>query len=81
VEQIHNDSPDKGYRRIWDELEYDYNTKVNDKRVLRLCRKLDIKSTIKYASRGCTRLASNPYHIVENLWTICLPLHSPTRSG
>lgn len=67
VERIHNDSPDKGYRRIRDDLEHDYDTKVNDKRVLRLCRKLDIKSTIKYANNGCTRCAFNPYHIAENL--------------
>lgn len=40
---------------------------VNDKRVLRLCRKLNIKSTIKYANNGCTRQSANPQYIAENI--------------
>ncbi|MEG1747914.1 MAG: transposase, partial [Oscillospiraceae bacterium] len=35
VEQIHTESPDKGYRRINDDLRHDYNIHVNDKRILR----------------------------------------------
>lgn len=31
IEKIHTESPDKGYRRIRDELERYYNIKVNDK--------------------------------------------------
>jgi transposase InsO family protein len=57
----------KGYRRIRDDLERYHDTPVNDKRVLRICRSLSIKSTIKYANNGCTRRASNPQHIAENL--------------
>lgn len=41
--------------------------KANDKRVLRICRKLGIKSTIKYANNGCTRRAKNPQYIAENV--------------
>lgn len=41
--------------------------KVNDKRVLRICRIKDIKSTIKYSSNGCTRNAANPQYIAENV--------------
>ena len=67
VEMIHNESPDKGYRRIRDELERYHNVNVNDKRVLRLCRSRDIKSTIKYSNQGCTRQSANPYHIAENV--------------
>lgn len=67
IEKIHNASPDKGYRRIRDELERYHGIKVNDKRVLRLCRKLGIKSTIKYANNGCTRQAKNPQYTAENL--------------
>ena len=67
VEKIHNESPDKGYRRIRDDLEHDYKINVNDKRVLRICRALDIKSTIKYKNNGCTRSASNPQYIAENI--------------
>ena len=67
MEQIHTDNPDKGYRRIKDDLAHDHNLNVNEKRVLRICRSLDIKSTIKYKNDGCTRQASNPQHIAENL--------------
>ncbi|MFR5619230.1 MAG: transposase [Clostridium sp.] len=33
IEKIHTESPDKGYRRIRDELERYHNIDVNDKRV------------------------------------------------
>ena len=61
------EDPDKGYRRIRDDLERYYDIKINDKRVLRICRKKDIKSTIKYANNGCTRQAANPQYIAENI--------------
>lgn len=67
VEKIHNESPDKGYRRIRDDLERYHNINVNDKRVLRICRKKNIKSTIKYTNNGCTRRVVNPQHIAENI--------------
>ena len=40
---------------------------MNDKRVLRICRIRDIKSTIKYSNNGCTRQAPNPQFIAENV--------------
>lgn len=67
IEQIHMDSPDKGYRRINDDLRHDHDIHVNDKRVLRICRAKRIKSAIKYSSHGCTRQARNPQYIAENL--------------
>lgn len=67
VEKIHIESPDKGYRRIRDDLQRYHQTNVNDKRVLRICRELGIKSTIKYANNGCTRQAKNPQYIAENI--------------
>ena len=67
IEKIHTDSPDKGYRRIRDDLERYHGIDVNDKRVLRICRKLNIKSTIKYSNNGCTRQAANPQYIAENI--------------
>lgn len=67
IEKIHAESPDKGYRRIRDELERYHDICVNDKRVLRICRKLNIKSTIKYANNGCTRQSANPQYIAENI--------------
>lgn len=56
-----------GYRRIRDDLERYHEINVNDKRVLRICRIKGIKSTIKYASHGCTRQAANPQFIAENI--------------
>lgn len=67
IEEIHAGSPDKGYRRIRDELERYHGIDVNDKRILRICRKLRIKSTIKYSNNGCTRQAANPQYIAENI--------------
>ena len=34
IEKIHAESPDKGYRRLNDDLRHDYGIHVNDKRVL-----------------------------------------------
>jgi transposase InsO family protein len=67
IEKIHTESPDKGYRRINDDLRHDQGIHVNDKRVLRICRAKDIKSSIKYNNHGCTRHAKNPQYLAENL--------------
>ncbi|MEG2456000.1 MAG: IS3 family transposase, partial [Oscillospiraceae bacterium] len=67
VEKIHTESPDKGYRRINDDLRHDHNIRVSDKRILRICRVNGIKSTIKYQNNGCTRHANNPQFLAENL--------------
>ena len=67
LEQMHMDEPEKGYRRLRDDLEVYHGIPVNDKRVLRICRKRGIKSTIKYANNGCTRQAKSPQYIAENL--------------
>lgn len=67
IEKINKDSTDKEYRRIRDDPERYHGIKANDKRVLRLCRKLDIKSTIKYANNGCTRRAKSPQYLAENI--------------
>ena len=55
-----------GYRRIRDELDRRYDTAVNDKRVLRLCRKNRIQSTIKWKPKSCTRATNDPEHIARN---------------
>lgn len=67
VKEIHVASPDMGYRRIRDALERRRETSINDKRALRICRSLGVKSTIKYASHGCTKRASDPQQIAKNL--------------
>ena len=56
-----------GYRRIRDTLEHDYDICVNDKRVLRICRKKKIRSMIKHRYNCCTKPASNPAYVAENV--------------
>lgn len=65
--KIHEKHPDMGYRRIRDTLEHDYNITVNEKRVLRICRKRKIQSYIKHRYNCCTKPASDPAYIAENV--------------
>ena len=65
--EIHDEYPDKGYRRINDDLLRIYGFQVSDNRVLRVCRYLNIKSTIKYKREGCTISDKDPQHIAENI--------------
>ena len=55
-----------GYRRIRDELDKKHGIAVNDKRVLRICRKERIQSTIRWKPKSCTRSSDNPAHIARN---------------
>ena len=65
--EVHDKHPDMGYRRIRDTLEHDYDINVNDKRVLRVCRKKKIQSCIKHKYNCCTKPASDPAYISENI--------------
>ena len=65
--EIHDEYPDKGYRRINDDLLRVYGFQVSDNRVLRICRYLHIKSTIKYKREGCTISDKDPQHTAENI--------------
>ena len=67
AEQIHAENPDKGYRRIKDDLSKYHDIHINDKRALRICRKKNLKSTIKYTNHGCTRSEKDPQVIAENI--------------
>ncbi len=67
IKYIHEENPDKGYRRIRDDLARDYGFYVSDNRVLRICRYLNIKSTIKYRNEGCTVSDKDPQHVAENI--------------
>jgi len=66
IKDIHEDHPDMGYRRIRDELDKKHGIAVNDKRVLRICRKERIQSTIKWKPTSCTRSSADPAHIARN---------------
>ena len=66
VSAIHESHPDMGYRRIRDELEKHQGIDVNDKRILRICRKTRIQSTIKWKPKSCTRSSDDPAHIAKN---------------
>ena len=81
LEKIHEESPDRGYRSLNDDLRHDCGIHVNDKRVLRICRVKDIRSTIKYGSRGCTRHAKIRNTLPKIFWTGSFMPQSPMRSG
>ena len=66
IQKIHNLHPDMGYRRIRDELAGHKGIHVNDKRVLRICRKYDVKSNMKWKPKSCTRGDRNPDYIAKN---------------
>ena len=66
IKGIHDKHPDMGYRRIRDELDKKHGITVNDKRVLRICRKEHIQSTIKWKPKSCTRSSDDPAHITRN---------------
>ena len=67
AEQIHSEHPDMGYRRIRDTLAHDYGINVNDKRILRICRKKKIQSYVKHRYNGCTRPVPDPAYVAENI--------------
>ena len=64
---MHEKHPDMGYRRLNDKLRHDDNIRVNDKRILRICRKKQIRSSLKYRYDGCTRPSRNPAFIADNV--------------
>ena len=66
VSAIHESHPDMGYRRIRDELEKHQGIDVNDKRILRICRKKHIQSAIKWKPKSCTKSSDDPAHIAKN---------------
>ena len=66
IKGIHDKHPDMGYRRIRDELDKKHGITVNDKRVLRICRKEHVQSTIKWKPKSCTRSSDDPAHIARN---------------
>lgn len=67
IKKIHEEDPSKGYRRIKDDLLKEYGEKVNDKRVLRICRVFGIRSNIKYRRGGCTINDREPKYTAENI--------------
>ena len=65
VMSIHKEYPDKGHRRIRDDLLRDCGFDVSDRSVLRICRIPGIKSTIKYERNSCTKCKGSSAHIRE----------------
>lgn len=66
VRYIHEANSEKGYRGIRDVLVKEFGFHVNDKRILRICRELQIQSTVKHSANSITKNAKNPYHIAKN---------------
>ncbi|MEY8388033.1 IS3 family transposase [Oscillospiraceae bacterium 38-13] len=67
VKKIHSENPDKGYRRIRDDLARYYGALINDQRALRICRSLGVRSTIKYTRHSYIQRASGPQCLAENV--------------
>ena len=67
IREIHRLHPDMCYRRIRDELAVNYGIPANDKRILRICRKIGVLSSIKWKPKSCTKADRNPAHIAKNL--------------
>jgi putative transposase len=62
----HEEHPEKGYRRLRDDLETMDNLHITDKRAYRICSRLNIQSVIKWKRKGCTRGAKDPMYVAEN---------------
>ncbi len=54
LRKYHEKHPDKGYRRLRDDLEREDGIHITDKRAHRICRKEHIQSTIRWRPKGCT---------------------------
>ena len=52
IREIHRLHKDMSYRRIRDELAVNYGIPANDKRILRICRKIGIQSSIKWKPKS-----------------------------
>lgn len=65
--KLHEQYPDMGYRRLNDQLKREEDIRISDKRMLRICRKMQIRSTIKYGNNGCTRSEKSPQYTAENV--------------
>ena len=65
--EIHKKHPDMGYRRLRDQLMREHGIVISDKRMLRICRKLQMFSTIKYRNHGCTKSAKDPQYTAKNV--------------
>jgi transposase InsO family protein len=67
ITSMHAEHPDMGYRRLRDALEHDEDIYVNDKRVLRICREKKIQSIVKGKHNCCTKPATDPAYVAENI--------------
>ena len=67
VKGIYDEEPSRGYRAICDVLSREKGIHVNDKRILRICRFLGIKSIVKHNPHGCTKVDNDPKHVEENI--------------
>ena len=67
IESIHTEHPEMGHRRVRDVLAREHDINVSDKRSLHLMQTLGIQSTVKFRNHGCTKSASTPEHVAENI--------------
>lgn len=75
-----NESLDKNYRRIRDELERYHDVNVNDKRIFLIFQNLVIKPTIKYTNDSCASQAANPPYITKSILNREFIADAPTKN-
>ena len=67
MKQHYEKDPNKGYRRLADDLAAEDGIKINNKRALRIAQRIGIKADLKYPNDGCTRPSKRPAHVAENI--------------
>ena len=79
LEQLHAESPDKGYRRLNDDLRHDCVIHVNDKRVLRICWARDIRLDRRfYAAKPNEKWLTD---VTEFKWYEGSEIHKLVQAG
>lgn len=79
VAGIHVRHPDMGYRRLGDELSRECGRRINDKRVLRVCRSRKIQTKIKWRPACCTRGSQDAAHAEANILNREFTADAPNR--
>lgn len=67
AKEIYEEHSEMGYRRIRDTLAHNHDIDVNDKRILRICRKRKIQSYVKHRNNCCTKPAGDPAYVAEDI--------------
>lgn len=79
LEKLHQQHPNREYRRLNDKLYHDENIIVNDKRIFYICRKRQIKFNLKYHYDGGIRYSKKLVFIVNNVLSMDFVAEHPNE--